>query len=166
MYTTFDAFVNEKMYEVAPNVMIIPSYGAYFWVANKAWFDAQPAADRKLMDDDRRRSWRKQYDKDIWADDGRAHRQTVKKGGGKVSDPAKDPAARKAFRAALGADLRQGARAVRQGSGGLDPVVEVARARRDSVDPFHDGGRAPAAVRWIARAEVARRRRDPRRVAR
>ena len=73
VYTTFDAFVNEKMYEVAPNVMIIPSYGAYFWVANKAWFDAQPEADRKLMDTIAAKLG-KHYDKDIWADDGQAHR--------------------------------------------------------------------------------------------
>ncbi len=99
VYTTFDAFVSEKMYEVAPNVMIIPSYGAYFWVANKAWFDAQPAADRKLMDTIVAKLAKK-YDKDVWAA-ADEHIATVKKAGGKVSDPAKDPAARKAFREAM-----------------------------------------------------------------
>lgn len=99
VYTTFDAFVNEKMYEVAPNVMIIPSYGAYFWVANKAWFDALPAADRKLIDTIANKLAKK-YDKDIWAT-ADEHIATVKKAGGKVSDPAKNPAARKAFREAM-----------------------------------------------------------------
>jgi TRAP-type transport system periplasmic protein len=99
VYTTFDAYVNEKMYEVAPKVMIIPSYGAYFWVANKAWFDAQPEADRKAMDSIAAKLAKK-YDKDIWAasDD---HVAVVKKAGGQVSDPAKNAAARKAFREAL-----------------------------------------------------------------
>lgn len=99
VYTTFDAYVNEKMYEVAPNVMIIPSYGAYFWVANKAWFDALPEADRKTMDSIASKL-AKQYDKDVWkvAD---AHVAEVKQHGGKISDPAKDAAARAAFRAAL-----------------------------------------------------------------
>ncbi|MGP1678417.1 MAG: TRAP transporter substrate-binding protein [Burkholderiales bacterium] len=99
VYTTFDAFVNEKMYEVAPNVMIIPSYGAYFWVANKAWFDAQPAADRKTMDAIADKLARK-YDKDVWAV-ADEHIATTKKAGGKISDPAKSVAAHKAFRAAL-----------------------------------------------------------------
>ncbi len=99
VYTTFDAFVNEKMYEVAPNVMIIPSYGAYFWVANKAWFDSLPQADRNAIDTISEKL-AKQYDKDIWAaaDELTA---TVKKAGGKISDPAKDPGARKAFREAM-----------------------------------------------------------------
>ena len=99
VYTTFDAFVNEKMYEVAPNVMIIPSYGAYFWVANKAWFDALPEADRKLIDSIANKL-AKQYDKDVWAASDE-HVATVKKMGGKISDPAKDPAARKAFRESM-----------------------------------------------------------------
>jgi TRAP-type C4-dicarboxylate transport system substrate-binding protein len=99
VYTTFDAFVNEKMVEVAPNVMIIPSYGAYIWVANKAWFDGLPAADRKIMDDIANRL-STQYDHDIWAESDQFV-AAVKKGGGKVSDPAKDPAARQAFRKAL-----------------------------------------------------------------
>ena len=99
VYTTFDAYIHEKMYEVAPNVMIIPSYGAYFWVANKAWFDSQSAADRKLMDSIADKLARK-YDKDVWAiaDD---HIAETKKNGGKISDPAKNPAAYKAFRKAL-----------------------------------------------------------------
>ncbi len=99
VYTTFDAFVNEKMYEVAPNVMIIPSYGAYFWVANKAWFDALPEADRKLIDS-LANKLAKKYDKDVWAASDE-HVATVKKMGGKISDPAKDPAARNAFREAM-----------------------------------------------------------------
>lgn len=99
VYTTFDAYVNEKMYEVAPNVMIIPSYGAYFWVANKAWFDALPEADRKAMDSIATRLAKK-YDKDVWAA-ADEHVATVKKAGGKISDPAKNAAARKAFREAL-----------------------------------------------------------------
>jgi TRAP-type C4-dicarboxylate transport system substrate-binding protein len=99
VYTTFDAYVNEKMYEVAPNVMIIPSYGAYFWVANKAWWDAQPEADRKLMDSIAEKLAKK-YDKDVW-DASSEHVAVVKKAGGKISDPAKDPAARAAFRQAM-----------------------------------------------------------------
>ena len=99
VYTTFDAYVAEKMYEVAPNLMIIPSYGAYFWVANKAWFDAQPAADRKLMDSIADKLARK-YDKDVWAV-ADEHIATTKKAGGKISDPAKSAAAHKAFREAL-----------------------------------------------------------------
>ncbi len=99
VYTTFDAFVNEKMYEVAPNVMIIPSYGAYFWVANKAWFDALPEADRKLIDSIADKLAKK-YDKDVWAASDE-HVAAVKKAGGKISDPAKDPAARTAFREAM-----------------------------------------------------------------
>ncbi len=99
VYTTFDAYIDEKMYEVAPNVMIIPSYGAYFWCANKAWFDALPEADRKLMDSIAAKLAKK-YDKDVWAAaDG--HVATVKKMGGKLSDPAKDAGARNAFRAAM-----------------------------------------------------------------
>jgi len=99
VYTTFNAYVNEKMYEVAPNVMIIPSYGAYFWVANKTWFDAQPEADRKLMDAIAMRL-AKQFNKDVWAASDEQEAE-VKKAGGKVSDPAKDPAARIAFREAM-----------------------------------------------------------------
>ena len=99
VYTTFDAFVNEKMYEVAPNVMIIPSYGAYFWVANKAWFDALPEADRKAMDSIAGKLAKK-YDKDVWAASDE-HVAAVKKAGGKISDPAKNAAARKAFREAM-----------------------------------------------------------------
>jgi TRAP-type C4-dicarboxylate transport system substrate-binding protein len=99
VYTTFDAFVNEKMVEVAPNVMIIPSYGAYIWVANKAWWEAQPAADRKLMDEIASKLG-KRYHEAIWSETDKFI-EAVKKGGGKVSDPAKDPASIKAFRAAL-----------------------------------------------------------------
>jgi TRAP-type C4-dicarboxylate transport system substrate-binding protein len=99
VYTTFDAFVNEKMVEVAPNVMIIPSYGAYIWVANKAWWDGLPAGDRKIMDDLAQKAGQ-QYHHDIWAESDRFI-AAVKKGGGKVSDPAKDPNTVKAFRAAL-----------------------------------------------------------------
>jgi TRAP-type C4-dicarboxylate transport system substrate-binding protein len=99
VYTTFDAFVNEKMVEVAPNVMIIPSYGAYIWVANKKWWEAQPAADRKVMDEIAERLGVK-YHHDIWAESDEYVAQ-VKKAKGKVSDPAKDPASRKVFRDAL-----------------------------------------------------------------
>jgi TRAP-type C4-dicarboxylate transport system substrate-binding protein len=99
VYTTFDAYVNEKMYEVAPNVMIIPSYGAYFWVANKAWFDALPEADRKLIDS-LANKLAKKYDKDVWAVSDE-HVATVKKAGGKISDPAKNAGARAAFREAM-----------------------------------------------------------------
>jgi TRAP-type C4-dicarboxylate transport system substrate-binding protein len=79
--------------------MIIPSYGAYFWAANKAWFDALPEADRKLMDSIAQKLAKK-YDKDIWAV-ADEHIAVTKKAGGKISDPAKDPAARSAFRAAM-----------------------------------------------------------------
>lgn len=100
VYTTFDAFVNEKMVEVAPNVMIIPSYGAYIWVANKAWWDQQPDSDRKVMDDIAARLGR-EYHEQIWAESDKFV-AAIKKGGGKISDPAKDdPNAVKTFRAAL-----------------------------------------------------------------
>ncbi len=100
VYTTFDAFVNEKMVEVAPNVMVIPSYGAYIWVANKAWWEQQPAADRKVMDESAARLAR-EYHKQIWAESDKFV-AAIKKGGGKISDPAKDdPNAVKTFRAAL-----------------------------------------------------------------
>ncbi len=99
VYTTYDAFVNEKMVEVAPNVMIIPSYGAYIWVANKKWFDGQPPEDRKIMDEIAQKLGAR-YHHDIWADTDK-FTEAVKKAGGKVSDPAKDPNAIKAFREAL-----------------------------------------------------------------
>lgn len=99
VYTTFDAFVNEKMVEVAPNVMVIPSYGAYIWVANKQWWDSQPAADRKIMDELAAKAGQK-YHHDIWAE-SQQFIDAVKKGGGKVSDPAQDPNTVKTFRAAL-----------------------------------------------------------------
>jgi len=99
VYTTFNAYVNEKLYEVAPNVMIIPSYGAYFWVANKAWFEAQPEADRKLMDAIAVRLGKK-FNKDVW-DASAVEIAEVKKAGGKISDPARDPAARSVFRDAM-----------------------------------------------------------------
>jgi C4-dicarboxylate-binding protein DctP len=99
VYTTFDAFVNEKMVEVAPNVMVIPSYGAYVWVANKAWFEALPEADRKAMDEIAVKLGRK-YHHDIWTQTDEFV-AAVKKGGGKVSDPAKSDAVVKDFRTAL-----------------------------------------------------------------
>jgi C4-dicarboxylate-binding protein DctP len=99
VYTTFDAFVNEKMVEVAPNVMVIPSYGAYIWVANKQWFDSLPAADRKIMEDEAAKLG-KRYHEEIWSETDKFI-EAVKKGGGKVSDPAKDPAKIEAFRKAL-----------------------------------------------------------------
>ncbi len=99
VYTTFDAFVNEKMVEVAPNVMIIPSYGAYIWAANKKWFESLPAADRKIMDEIATKLG-KRYHQEIWAKTEKFV-AAVKKGGGKVSDPAKDPNKIKEFRAAL-----------------------------------------------------------------
>ena len=99
VYTTFDAFVNEKMVEVAPNVMVIPSYGAYIWVANKQWFDALPAGDRKIMEDEAAKLG-KRYHEEIWSETDKFV-EAVKKGGGKVSDPAKNPESIKAFRAAL-----------------------------------------------------------------
>lgn len=99
VYTTFDAFVNEKMWEVAPKVMVFPSYGAYFWVANKAWWDAQPEADRKIMGD-LAVKLAKQYDTDVWANLPE-YEAAVKKGGGEVNDVAKNPAEVKAFQAAM-----------------------------------------------------------------
>jgi TRAP-type C4-dicarboxylate transport system substrate-binding protein len=99
VYTTFDAFVNEKMVEVAPNVMIIPSYGAYIWVANKKWFESQPKEDQKLMDQIAQKLGTR-YHQEIWAETDKFI-DTVKKGGGKVSDPAKDPKAIAEFRKAL-----------------------------------------------------------------
>jgi TRAP-type C4-dicarboxylate transport system substrate-binding protein len=99
VYTTFDAFVNEKMVEVAPNVMIIPSYGAYIWVANKKWFDAQPKEDQKIMDEIAQKLGTR-YHKEIWAETDKFV-EAVKNGGGKVSDPAKNPQAIAEFRKAL-----------------------------------------------------------------
>lgn len=99
VYTTFDAFVNEKMVEVAPNVMVIPSYGAYIWVANKKWFESQPKEDQKIMDEIAQKLGSR-YHHDIWAETDKFI-ETVKKGGGKVSDPAKNPQAIAEFRKAL-----------------------------------------------------------------
>lgn len=99
VYTTFDAFVNEKMWEVAPNVLIFPSYGAYFWVTSKAWWNHQPAEDQKIMTEIANRLARK-YDTDIWANSA-AYVAAVKKGGGRISDPTKNPAEVKAFQAAM-----------------------------------------------------------------
>ncbi len=99
VYTTFDAFTNEKMVEVAPNVMVIPSYGAYIWVANKKWFESQPKEDQKLMDEIAQKLGAR-YHKEIWAETDHFI-EVAKKGGGKVSDPAKDPAKIEAFRKAL-----------------------------------------------------------------
>ncbi len=99
VYTTFDAFVNEKMVEVAPNVMIIPSYGAYIWVANKKWWDSQPKADQERMDEIAGKLGKRYHDA-IWAETDKFISK-VKQGGGKVSDPAKDPARIQAFREAL-----------------------------------------------------------------
>jgi TRAP-type C4-dicarboxylate transport system substrate-binding protein len=99
VYTTFDAFVNEKMVEVAPNVMVIPSYGAYIWVANKKWFDSQPREDQKIMDEIAQKLGTR-YHKAIWEETDRFI-ETVKKGGGKVSDPAKNPQEIAEFRKAL-----------------------------------------------------------------
>ncbi|HSN20762.1 MAG TPA: TRAP transporter substrate-binding protein [Usitatibacter sp.] len=99
VYTTFDAFVNEKMVEVAPNVMIIPSYGAYIWVANKQWFESQPKEDQKLMDEIAQKLGAR-YHKQIWEKTDHFVEE-VKKGGGKVSDPAKNPQAIADFRKAL-----------------------------------------------------------------
>ena len=99
VYTTFDAFTNEKMVEVAPNVMIIPSYGAYIWVANKKWFDSQPKEDQKIMDDIARKLGSR-YHQQIWSETDKFVEE-VKKGGGKVSDPAKNPQAIAEFRKAL-----------------------------------------------------------------
>src|SRR5690242_16651539 len=99
VYTTFDAFVNEKMVEVAPNVMIIPSYGAYIWVANKKWFDGLPKGDQKIMDEIAQKLGTR-YHQEIWAETDKFV-EAVKKGGGKVSDPAKNPQAIAAFRKAL-----------------------------------------------------------------
>ena len=99
VYTTFDAFVNEKLVEVAPKVMLFPSYGAYFWVANKTWWQQQSEADRKLMTaiSDR---LAKKYDKDIW--DGTAdYIAAVQKSGGTYYDPTKHPAELKAFQEAM-----------------------------------------------------------------
>jgi TRAP-type C4-dicarboxylate transport system substrate-binding protein len=99
VYTTFDAFVNEKMVEVAPNVMVIPSYGAYIWVANKKWFESQTKEDQKLMDDIASKLGKRYHDA-IWEETDKFI-ATVKKGGGKVSDPAKNPQEIAAFRKAL-----------------------------------------------------------------
>lgn len=99
VYTTFDAFVNEKMWEVAPKVLVFPSYGAYFWVANKKWWDAQPAADQKIMSDIAVKLAHK-YNTDVW-DNLKEYEAAVKKGGGEVNDPTKNPAEVKAFQAAM-----------------------------------------------------------------
>lgn len=99
VYTTFDAFVAEKMWEVAPNVLIFPSYGAYFWVTSKAWWDKQPAADQKIMSEIANKLARK-YDTDVWANLDE-YIAAVKKGGGHVNDPTKSPAETKAFQAAM-----------------------------------------------------------------
>jgi TRAP-type C4-dicarboxylate transport system substrate-binding protein len=99
VYTTFDAFVNEKMYEVAPKVLIFPSYGAYFWVTSTNWWNQQPAEDQKIMTGIAEKLARK-YDTDIWAN-SESYIAAVKKGGGEINDPTKNPAEVKAFQAAM-----------------------------------------------------------------
>lgn len=108
VYTTFDAYTKDKFYEVAPHVTLFPSYGAYFWVAGKDWWEKQPQADRDVM---KRIAVKlgKQYDKAVW-DELADYTKTLKANGGDFFDPAQDAEALKKFRAAVQpavADLRK-----------------------------------------------------------
>lgn len=99
VYTTLDAFVSDKMYEVAPHVILFPSHGAYIWVANKQWWSQQPAKDRKVM----RKIARKladKYDHEVWSD-LQSNVATLKKNGANYFDPTKDEATLKSFRSAM-----------------------------------------------------------------
>ncbi|MCP5265272.1 MAG: TRAP transporter substrate-binding protein [Burkholderiaceae bacterium] len=99
VYTTFDAFINEKLYEVAPNVLMFPSYGAYFWVANKAWWNTLPEADRKLMDDLAVKLG-KEYDELIWKKMDQ-FKAALAKGGGTLNDPTRSAGAVDRFQKAM-----------------------------------------------------------------
>jgi len=99
VYTTLDAFISDKMYEVAPHVMLFPAHGAYIWVANKQWWEQQPSKDRKIM----KRIARKladKYDHEVWSDLDQ-NVATLKKHGGDYFDPTKDKAALQSFRSAM-----------------------------------------------------------------
>jgi tripartite ATP-independent transporter DctP family solute receptor len=108
IYTTFDAYTKDKFWEVAPHVMIFPSYGAYMWVANKAWWDKQPGPARQSMKQIAEKL-AKQYDKAVW-DEADDYVKTLKANGGDYFDPTEHPEAVKKFRAAVQpaiADLRK-----------------------------------------------------------
>jgi TRAP-type C4-dicarboxylate transport system substrate-binding protein len=49
IYTTFNTFVNGKLYEVAPKVTLSPSRAVYVWVANKGWWERLSPQDQQLI---------------------------------------------------------------------------------------------------------------------
>lgn len=67
IYTTFNTFVNSKLYEVAPKVTLSPSRAVYVWVANKGWWGRLRPEDQQLM---RRLADEAtaEFNKVIWAD--------------------------------------------------------------------------------------------------
>ncbi len=67
IYTTFNSFVSEKLYEVAPKVTLSPSRAVYVWVANKAWWTRLRPEDQQLI---RRLADEAtaEFNKVIWAD--------------------------------------------------------------------------------------------------
>lgn len=99
VYTTFDAYTKHKFYEQAPHVMLFPAHGAYIWVANKAWWDKQPAHDRAIMAK-LARKLSAQYDHQVWAD-LKDYVATLKAHGGDYYDPGRSSHAMAAFRKAI-----------------------------------------------------------------
>lgn len=67
IYTTFNSFVNGKLYEVAPRVSLSPTRAVYVWVANKAWWEHLRPEDQQLI---RRLADEAtaEFNKVIWAD--------------------------------------------------------------------------------------------------
>lgn len=99
VYTTLDAFVSDKMYEVAHHVILFPSHGAYVWVANKQWWNSQPAKDRQIM----RRIARKladKYDHEVWSDLTK-NVAILKKHGADYFDPTSNEKTLHGFRVAM-----------------------------------------------------------------
>jgi|GEM_PF-870067 C4-dicarboxylate-binding protein DctP len=98
IYTTFNSFASQKLYEVAPKVTLSPSRSVYVWVANKGWWEHLPAQDQQLI---RRLADEAtaEFDKDIWANYAELV-QTVKSAkGGEFYEPS--AADLGAFRAAI-----------------------------------------------------------------
>lgn len=99
VYTTLDAYVSDKMYEVAPHVILFPSHGAYIWVVNKTWWDKQPAKYQTVIRGIARKLADK-YDQEVWAD-LKSNVAVLEKHGANYFDPTADESTLKEFRAAI-----------------------------------------------------------------
>ena len=99
VYTTFDAYTKHKFYEQAPHVMLFPAHGAYIWVANKAWWDKQPAHDRAILAKLARKI-AAQYDPEVW-EELKEYVLTLKAHGGDYFDPGSSSHTMASFRKAI-----------------------------------------------------------------